>query len=306
MQTILDTRRKAALPPILEKLLPPHLTEEILCLCKAPPEELRLHADRCAMLTACGRTYRTSRVLGERELAQILQAMCAGSLYAHAETINQGYLTLEGGIRVGIGGQAACENGCIIGVNHVTALTVRIPHTVEVPIRTLHPLLDVLSSSAGLLFYSPPGVGKTTLLRSLAKELSSPAFGLRTVVIDSRAELTGTLAGRDLDLDVLVGYPREEGIGIAVRTLSAKVILCDEIGSAADAEAILAAANCGVPMIATVHARNVRELLLRPPMRRLHDACVFGAYVGLSRSYERGLSFRITSRKEADEMGNVP
>ena len=306
MQTILDTRRKTALPPILEKILPTHLTEEITRLCKASPEELRLHADRCAMLSVSGHTYRTSRVLSERELAQILQAMCAGSLYAHAETINQGYLTLEGGIRVGIGGQAACENGRVIGVNHVTALTVRIPHAVEVPTETLRPLLGTLSSSAGLLFYSPPGVGKTTLLRSLAKELSSPAFGLRTVVVDPRAEFAGTLAGRELDLDVLVGYPREEGIGIAVRSLSAKVILCDEIGSAADADALLGAANCGVPMIATVHARDVREILLRPPLRRLHDACVFGAYVGLSRSHERGLSFRITSRKEADEMGRLP
>ncbi len=303
MQSIRITRPITVLPSVLDASLPQRLTDAVHRLCVPCPEELRLHAKRYATVRAGDHTYKTAVALSAGEIAQTLKQMCGGSLYAYAETINQGYLTLEGGIRVGVCGSAATEGGRIIGVNSITGLTVRIPHAVNVPTQPLLGILSALSSSAGLLLYSPPGVGKTTLLRNLAKLLSSPAFGQCTVVVDSREELAWTLDGEDLELDVLVGYPRALGIEIAVRSLSAQVILCDEIGSVADAEAILSAANCGVPLVATAHARTVQELLRRPPLRRLHDAHVFGTYVGLCRTPCEGLSYRITDWQEAERAG---
>ena len=135
-----------------------------------------------------------------------------------------------------------------------------------------------------LLIYAPPGVGKTTLLRSLARQLASPVPGLRTVIVDTREELGAILQGERLTLDVLSGYPRHLGIEIAVRSLGAELILCDEIGSPEDARAILSVANCGVPLIATAHAATPEELLSRPPIRALHDAAIFASYVSLTRS----------------------
>ena len=84
-------------------------------------------------------------------------------------------------------------------------------------------------------------------------------------------------------LDILSGYPKREGIEIAVRTLSAQLIICDELGSK-EARAVLSAALCGVPLIASAHAANLRQLLARPEMRLLHGVQAFGCYVGLMRA----------------------
>ncbi len=288
------------LPPSLSALLPLPLREGIR-LCGAPViEELRLHSDRYAGITAGGKSYLTHTLLTGKDLEALLQRLCGGSLYAYAESICRGYFTLRDGVRVGVCGQAALEGERVIGVSRVTGLILRIPHTLQVSAKPILSLLEASKNTQGLLLYAPPGGGKTTMLRAIAREAAAPPTGYRTVVIDSRGELSDTLGGRELSLDILVGYPRELGIGIAVRSLGASLILCDEIGDERDAEAILRAANCGVPIIATAHASGVEELLFRPGIRRLHEAHAFSAYVGLERIANEAFHLHITKRKECD------
>ncbi len=305
MSTIRASCMGDPVPPILKTLLPPALTDFIRRLPSPYVEEIRLHGDRYAYVTAAGRCYRTDVMLTGREMNDLLLAMCGGSIYAYRQNLCQGFLTLSGGIRVGVCGSAAMENGALIGVGAITGLMIRIPQARNVSATELLHAFRAHPGRRGVLIYAPPGVGKTTLLRAVAREAASPAFGYRTVAVDTREEFCHTLEGADLNLDILVGYPREIGIEIAVRTMSADLIICDEIGSNADADAILRAANCGVPLIASAHASSIGELLSRPAFQMLHRARVFGLYAGIRRS-AGGFSYSFSPWEAADnEIGGV-
>lgn len=289
-----------AIPDALACCLPPRLAEAIRTSGAPCAEEIRLHAGRVCTVTCGGRNFYTDAELTENELSEILERMCNGSLYAYRDRICAGYVTISGGIRVGIVGRAAMENGKIIGVGDVTGLVVRLPHAHRVSTEPILRRLRDASGVGGVLVYSPPGVGKTTFLRAAAIEASSPDWGFRTAVIDTREEFFATLGGRDLLLDVLAGYPHDAGIEIAVRNLGAELIVCDEIGSESDALSILSASNRGVPLLASAHARTLGELLRRPVMARLHRARVFGAYAGLSRNGAGGFRYDIRSWEDAN------
>lgn len=287
-----------ALPEVLTALLPASLADALARSGVPYAEELRLHAERRASVTFGGKSHLLPVVLSAGEMDGLLKRMCAGSLYAFAKSICRGYLTLPGGIRVGVCGSAATEGGKIIGVDRISGLVIRLPHAI---FPAVDPLLSCIRTNGGLLLYAPPGVGKTTVLRSLARAASAPSAGMRVVAVDAREELGFGLSGEELNLDILSGYPTDAGIEIAVRCLNAELVICDEIGNRSDADALLSASNCGVPVAASAHAGSLSELLLRPFLLSLHRAHVFGAYVGLRRC-GKGFFFDISDWETAEEV----
>ena len=263
-------------------------------------EEMRFHCGRRTTLTSMGRNIPTAAVLSRNEMERLLTRLCGGSVYAFRDTIAEGYINPGGGVRVGVCGRAALSGGKISGVYEIDTLVIRIPHRSPPLGREIVGLIKEMNFTRGVLIYSPPGVGKTTHLRSLAIMLSSGNEAKRVSVIDTRGELAFALDSPALCLDLLSDYPKHTGISIASRTLGSEVIICDEIGSRAEAEAIREAHNCGVPLIATAHAASVRELLGRIGIGILHRAGCFGAYVGLSRRGSFGFDYDICKREDAD------
>lgn len=304
MQSNFWDSQEAYLPELLKKTLPSALLRELHRAGKEQIEEIRLHAGRFCTLSVGHRNLPTAFLADEHCLRSLLLDLCGGSLYAYSQTINQGFLCPGEGIRVGVCGSAAVEENHVIGVGEISGLMIRIPHRVLADASPIVQLLQVRKSVGGILIYAPPGIGKTTLLRAVARLAASPEVGIRTVVVDSRSELNFFLDGQALYLDVLKGYPRTLGIEIAIRSMGAQAVICDEIGSAEDAAAILQNANCGVPLIATAHASTLSELLMRPAFLELHRARVFHTYVGLSRNGTR-FSYRFTAREELLEENHA-
>lgn len=295
--------------PILPKgLLPPRLEAQLLVGVESADggqvEEIRLRAERHASLTVNGENRPTPVVLTSSDLTAILTHLCGGSLYAYAQTINQGYITLPEGIRVGVAGRAVCEEGRVIGVCEITGLCIRLPHRHRNlggrVCRLLRRMNNGTTSPRGALIYAPPGVGKTTLLRAVAVGMAGGDGQppLRTVVVDTRGELGFDCEDPSLCLDILRGYPRARGVEIATRTLSAQLIVCDEIGDMEEAVALVSAHHGGVPLLATAHGGSVEEILGRTGLRMLHKARLFGAYVGIRRDGRGDFTYRITPWEE--------
>lgn len=274
------------LPTAVEKLLPPCVVEEVRKKATVAVEELRLKCGRRSWMLCGGRNVMLDAVLDRAAVEDILMRVCGGSLYAHAEHIKEGFITLGGGIRVGVIGRAAVENGRIVAVRDISALCFRIPTDVRVDVSPLVTLIRGTGGARGLLLYSPPGGGKTTALRCLARSLGSGEHPMRVVVIDTRGELAAGLSGRGLCVDVLAGYPRREGIEIAARSMGAEIIVCDEICGEDEARVIIETGSGGVPLLASAHAADLGGLLSRSDMMRLHRAGVFCAYVRVDRHAE--------------------
>jgi stage III sporulation protein AA len=81
--------------------------------------------------------------------------------------------------------------------------------------------------------------------------------------------------------DVLTGYPKREGILLALRSLAPEVILCDELGGEDDAAALETCFHTGVRFFATLHAGSADEALARPVTRRLLNCGAFDWLVQL-------------------------
>lgn len=281
------------------KRLPPPILQAVIRGEQSYGEisEIRIRTDRRLALTMVegGKNQLTALVTDAAMVAQSVSALCDHSMHAHMDTIREGYVAVSGGIRVGVAGRAVCEGGAIRTIADITSLCIRIPANVrQVCSRVLHEL-ERGGYRESYLFFSPPGVGKTTLLRDLARVLSNQ-IGLRVALIDTRMELGCAELASSAHIDLYSGYPKGLAIEMATRTMNPQYIICDEIGSLEEAAALLAVENAGVPLLASAHARDLDGLLRRQNIRILHRAGIFDRYVGLTRD-GRGMSFRFYDRK---------
>ncbi len=300
MTNIKNTASTASrLPYSLEKVLSARLLCELhdIVLRTGRLDELRLRSGRRASVSVGEKNILLEYRADSHEISEIFENICGGSLYAHAETIAQGYITLAGGVRVGVVGRAVYEEERLVGVYDISGLCFRLPHSLLNVGECVCKLLR--SGVGGVLIYAPPAEGKTTLLRAVSAKMASGEKAWRVCIIDSREEISYALTGDELLVDTLVGYRRSVGMEIAARSMNAQLIVCDELGNVEEAESILALAGCGVPFLATAHASSLDGLLSRTGIFMLAKANIFGAYVGIRRrSGETEYQYDITYAKE--------
>ena len=265
-------------------LLPRGLSEEILRIASGRRggitnlREIRIRrGGACSMLIGQEKV-RLYRGMNEEETDVLISRLIGGALYAHRDSIASGYISLDRGIRVGICGSAAYDGQRLVGISDMRSLLFRIPSGRCDFNDDLYRIFQH-GIGSGMIIYSPPGVGKTTALRSLASSVSSGAHPLRVCVVDERCEFD--VEDYEMcEVDILKGYKRKEGVEIATRTMSPDLIMIDEIG-ADDAEALMSVVKCGIPLVATAHAASFRELVTKPSLRGLLSASVFDIAVGI-------------------------
>ena len=231
-------------------------------------------------------------VVTREDLKETMEYISGYSLYSYEDEMRQGFLTVQGGHRVGVTGKVILDGNEIQGMKYISCINVRLAHEVVGCADQVMPYIRKKDWVAHTLIVSPPRGGKTTLLRDIIRQLSNGEEkkkmpGVTVGVVDERSELAGSYQGvpqNDLGMrtDVLDGCPKAHGMLMLLRSMSPQIIAVDEIGSQEDMRAIASVINCGCKLLATVHGNSVGDLMSRPVLSRLVREKIFERYIVLN------------------------
>ena len=252
-------------------------------------QEIRLRAGYPVILFYRGKEQILPIKMNERSIRETLDYVSNYSLYAYENELRQGFITIEGGHRVGMAGQVLIENGRVKNLKQISSLNIRISHEVLNCADKLFPYITYNKQMYHTLLISPPRCGKTTILRDLIRQISDGnrwVKGCTVGVVDERSELAGCYHGipqnqMGMRTDVLDGCPKAEGMLMLIRSMSPQVIAVDEIGAPEDVQAIKYAMHCGCKMIATIHGESLDEVQRKPLLEQLIKEQCFERYVVL-------------------------
>ena len=288
----------------LLKILPPYIRE---CMSKLNLEmyenlrEIRLRTERPILIkikeTEYGLNARgicnitESIILSSNDLKDILSCMSDFSMYTLSDELRQGFITLEGGHRVGLVGKGVIENNMIKTLKYISGMNIRIAHEVIGCSKKIMPYILSRDKVYHTLIISPPGCGKTTLLRDIIYNLSEGfcGYGPYTIaVVDERSEIAACYKGVPqnnvgIRTDILDGCPKSEGLEMLIRTMAPEVIAVDEIGGKHDCKSLKGALNAGISVICSAHGASVEECRQKPYIKELIDEKLFDRIIVLSK-----------------------
>ena len=236
------------------------------------------------------------KVLDYRTTSEDLKFMMAKvsnySLYAFEEEIKQGYITLKGGHRVGLAGECVISNGEVRTIKNISSLNIRICREIIGSSNKIMNLITNNNRVYNTLIVSPPKCGKTTILRDIAKNISNGMYkinlsGKKVTIVDERSEIAACYNGVPqmnvgIRTDILDNCLKKSGMIMAIRSLSPEVLICDEIGTKGDLEALNMAFNSGVNVIVTVHGYDIADVYGRAVFKDLIDNCILERIILLS------------------------
>ncbi len=263
-------------------VLPRRLQQAALAL---PPtvwmqcEEVRLRTGQAMMYSIRGREAVVPEAfVSAEDLQEVLSRATRYSVHSFEDNIRQGFVTIEGGHRLGLCGTAILRGDAIGGLRELSSINLRIAGQQFGAADTLMTQIYEENHVHSTLIVSPPAWGKTTLLRDCIRQLSEK--GIRVGVADERFEIAGSYDGQPCfalgpTTDVLSGAPKAQAVLQLVKTMSPKVLVMDEITAPEDVQALSYAMHCGVAVIATAHALDFADFRQRPVYQPLLQSNVF-------------------------------
>ena len=256
-------------------------------------EEIRIRVQKPIILKFNNNEKIVRYLCNTEEILNILQAICENSIYTYQKQIAEGFVTIQGGHRVGISGSCVIENGKVININYVNSLNFRISRQViGVGKKVLKHILDLEEKNLyNTLIISPPGAGKTTLVRDIVRQVSSGIKdykfkGLNVGLVDERGEIAALYKGvpqNDVGVktDVIENVSKAIGMKMLIRSMAPQVIVADEIGNYEDVEAINYAICSGCKGIFTAHGSTFDDIYLNPVLKNLINVKIFEVIIFL-------------------------
>jgi len=242
--------------------------------------EIRLRIGKPIIVYVRGREKILAHKASASLVKKTIELISGYSMYAWEDELRNGFITLPGGCRVGLCGKAVVEDEKIKTLSNISGINMRIRHEIK---GCANPILSAIKEIGHTMIISPPGCGKTTLLRDLARQISD---GGKTVgIVDERSEIAGCYMGipvNDVGIrtDILDRCPKSAGMVMLLRSMSPDVIIADEIGGERDMHAIEQIVNAGVKIICTAHGNGIKDISESKRLKNL--TAVFDNYIVLS------------------------
>jgi len=278
------------LPPKVSNIIVNHVPTEKL-------SEIRIRKDKKIVVNILGKLYYLSdngitsnydlAITGTTQIIEeIVKRASEHSFYAYANQIKQSFITVVGGIRIGISGEVVYENNNVKTIKNINSLNIRISHQVFGCGEEVLPYI-LSDGFLNTLIISPPGCGKTTLIRDILQLLTKKKYCFNILLIDERYEIGSSYNGSvQLDVgeftDVISGCSKHYGFEYGVRSLSPDIVVTDEVYSKKDLEAIENVASAGVKILTSVHGNSIEDLKMKENFLKVLQNKVFKRFIVLS------------------------